>query len=739
MRRIQKRDGNLQEFQPRKIARAMLMAFQEVGPEKLPDIRPLLDEVVQELPEDLIPIEDIQDQIEEVLMKNYPEVARAFVIYREKRAEARAARQRPKPEWIADYIHAGKYAKYREDLGRREVYEETVERDRQMHLTKYKDCGEDLIKEINWAFDLVAQKKVFPSMRSMQFGGPAILKKNARIYNCSFTLVDRIRVFQEIFWLLLCGCGVGYSVQLAHVDKLPRLNRVNEEDVRHFVIPDTIEGWADSLGELFKSYMEGYYVEFAYHEIRSEGEALQTSGGKAPGHIPLKRCLERVRKILRTAEGRKLRSIECHDIICHVAEAVLAGGIRRSSLICLFSPEDTEMLYAKSAPGFNPKQGVNLQRMMANNSAIFLRDRVTRDEFNRVLRIANEGFGEPGFFFTCNLDFGTNPCSEIGLNPTYLTLSPKHHAPVRLTGFAFCNLTEVVAANCNTKKEFLEACRAASIIGTLQAGFTDFDYLTDVTKLIAEREALIGVGITGMVDKPDIALDPQTQREGAQLVVKTNQQIARAIGISPAARCTTIKPSGTSSLEAGCVGSGIHPHHARRYFRRITANPLEAPAQFFREHNPHAVEYKENGDWSLIFPVEVPDNAITVKEEPAEDFMERVFSTYENWVVPGTARPDSSEGLTHNVSCTVTVRPEEQKYVEDTVWQNRHRIAAMSFAPYTLDTIYPYAPREEITDDARWNELIKLWKPIDWSEFKEESDETDLALVPACEGDKCTI
>lgn len=733
MRRIIKRDGKYQEFDTRKIRQAILMAFQDEQPDSIPNVRPLVRGVVDELPPGDVDVETIQDTVEKVLMKGHPDVAKSYIIYREHQTEARKKREAPDPAWIADYIHVSKYARHRPEWSRRELRDETIDRTMEMHQRRWPELSE----EIAWAFNMVRQGKVLASMRSMQFGGKAVEKNNERVYNCSFTPVDRIRAFQEIFYLLLCGCGVGYSVQWRHVDELPKLGIIDESKVKHYVIPDTIEGWADSIGELFQSFLEGYHIEYSYHQIRDEGSPLVTSGGKAPGHLPLKRCLERVRSVLRNAQGRKLRPIECHDIICYIAEAVLAGGIRRSSLICLFSPEDTEMLYAKAKGQFDPVKGINSQREMANNSAVFLRDSVSWNDFARVLRVASEGYGDPGFYFTNDLDYGCNPCGEIGMNPVIQKLI--RGIIKKLTGFSFCNLSEVNMAACATVEEFLLACRAAALIGTLQAAYTSFPYLGTVTEEIVRREALIGVGLTGMVDNPELSGNARALRDGAQMVVETNQEWAEKLGIEAAARCTTVKPSGTSSLWLGCVGSGIHPHHARRYFRRITANPLEPAAQYFKKLNPHAVEVKPNSDWSLIFPVQAPSNATTVKEETAREFLDRVFMTYENWIVPGTSRPDSSQGLTHNVSCTVTVRQEEVEQVQKMVWDNRHRIAAMSFAPYLLDQVFPFAPREEVHDEGRWNELIRLWKPVDWSQFQENEDTTDLGSVPACEGASCEI
>lgn len=993
----------------------------------------------------------------------------------------------------------------------------------------------------------LAGRKMIVTHNSMQFAGPPALTKNERIYNCSYALVDRPRVFQEAFYLLLCGAGVGFSVQWHHVNNLPPLKTIDKTDVRHYTIPDSIEGWSDSLGELIQSYIDGYYVEFNYSLIRAEG-AVVRSGGKAPGHIPLREALDNIRGVLSKAQGRQLRPIECHDMICYTAEAVLAGGIRRSSLISLFSADDGEMMRCKAPENFRPSygkydKGLNDQRQLSNNSAVFVRGEVDKQQFTRLMELAQSCYGEPGFFFTNHPDYGTNPCfhpdtriateaglvrikdlyssglpvnviaddratagddlvdgygvslkkatqveltqvnadvyelktehghivkatgnhefltttgrkkledirardvlllqsgegsfgkwgtraegrllglvagdgtfsrrddreatacvdlweddfslldgiedditqlidsvpsnrggrvykaaafrdvpntstvakkrlesvrlyrwiaeqvsspeslktavpdcvfqgsreavvgylqglfaadgtvfksgegskasvylrlsnselgllrgvqkllqnfgitsriyeerrpagkrllpdgkggkklyecradhelnlnrvnaarfeevislwgpkadklgrlldergrtsrqperyiskvrsvtyagrsdvfclnqpdthivtgngvvtgncGEIGLNPR-ITGEEYHDIleefyddhPFKdgefyddtevLSGFSFCNLCEINVAALEGREDFLAAAKAAAFIGTLQASFNHFPYLGRVTEIIQRREALLGVGLTGMADNPRLAFDPFLQRKAAAVAVAENQRVSHIIGIRPAARVTTVKPSGTASVVLGVVGSGVHPHHARRYFRRITANPNEAPAQFFRKHNPHMVETKPNGDWSIIFPVEAPAEAVTVKEEPALDFLARVFSTYENWVRPGTVNASLSPGLSHNVSCTVTVRDSEVEDVIEEVWENRHRVAAMAFAPLTLDKTYPFAPREEVMtpeDEEKWNRLISGYRPVDWTAFHEKTDATAPQSEIACGG-----
>jgi len=719
--RVIKRDGSLEEFNAQKIQRALMMAF--IGQDT--NVSPLVHRVLDRLigVSDPVPIGTIQDAIEQTLVgAGHVEVARKYMGYRLERDRARNARLIPDPNALSDYIHVGKYAQYDESLGRREKYSETVARVRDMHLRRYPRLAD----EIDWAFRFVFDKKVLPSMRSMQFAGAAIERDHARMYNCSFTLVDRPRAFQEIMYLLMCGSGVGYSVQWHHIEKLPPLGRVDKKNVTHFIIPDTKEGWADAVGALIEGAITGEWVEFAYHQIRAEGEPLRTSGGRAPGHVQLREALEAIRRTLSASQGRRLRPIEVHDIICFMAEAVYSGGIRRSALISLFSPNDTEMLYAKAEGVFDPVKGLNNQRQMANNSAVLHRGHTHKSVFERVIRIAQENYGDPGFFFTDHEDFGTNPCGEIGLDPSY----------EGETGFGFCNLCEVNVATCGSADEFYDACRAASLIGTLQAGYTDFDYLGPIAEACARRDALLGIGLVGIMDNIALVRTPGVLTKGAEECVSMNKRIASVIGINAAARVTCVKPSGTSSLELGGIGAGIHPRWARRTLRRVVASPNEAPAAYFRKLNPHMVETKPNGDWILTFPLQAADDAVTVKNLSADEFLDTVLLVYEHWVKPGTVR---DYGLTHNVSCTITVRDGEMDSLISRIWDERFNLSALSFVPYTLDVKFPYAPFEEALDDEAWNKLIRLYKTVDWSLFVEGSDDTSLAGEIACSGGVCAI
>ena len=550
--------------------------------------------------------------------------------------------------------------------------------------------------------------------------------------NCSFTLCDRPRFFSELFFLLLSGCGVGYSVQRHHVRRLPPIQKPNRQRIAWFEVPDTVEGWAEAVEALVNSYVRGGpYLDFIYMGLRTEGTPLITSGGRAPGHVPLKIALESVRAILEAAVGRQLRPIECHDICCHLALAVLSGGIRRSSLIALFSPDDVEMRDAKRKPNvcFDPGEERNTHRAMANNSAVFVRGKTDKSLFEEMFT-GMKDFGEPGIYFTSHPDHGGNPCGEIGLDPVFREVGRNPR-----TGVAFCNLTEINAMKISSVEHFYRAARCASMIGTLQAGYSSFPFLGEVTEQLIRRDALLGVGITGIMNNP-IVRNPEFQREAAQWVNSENVRVAGIIGINPAARTTTVKPAGTSTLSHGFDAPGHHTAEARRSFRRVTANPLEPCFQKFREVNPHMCEEKADGDWVITFPIEVPSEALVKEDIHGTDFMDAVFSTYSNWVAPGTVDSTHSPGLTHNVSCTVPVKDGDWDAVCEHAWRNRKRIAAMAFSSYDIKN-HPHLPRQAVkgdVDEARWNELIRDFKPVDYSDVNGET-----YVGSACEGLSCEI
>jgi len=698
---VKKRDGTIVEYDRLKIAEAMKKAFLSEQGSIHPETLGRLTTQIEEVLHDGISVEEIQDIVEGVLMGEFQGVAKAYILYRQHRTELRETV--PDPDAVADYIHASKYARHLPDEKRRETFIETVTRVKQMHLDKFPDLKED----IDTAFAFVYAKKILPSMRSMQFAGKAIAYENARMYNCTFTLVDRPRVFSEILYLLLCGCGCGFSVQKHHVSQLPTLSKINMRLIYHHKIADSIEGWATAVEALMNGYIKGYYVQFDYSAIRPAGSPLRRSGGRAPGHLSIKNSLEKMENILKEAQGRHLRPVECYDIICHLSSAVLAGGIRRSSLIALFSQDDEEMLHSKD--------GIfTSHRALCNNSVVF-NSKTTEQEFLDVMNLNRTNFGDPGFVFIDHPDMGCNPCGEITIYPKF----------AGTTGFGFCNLVEINTAKCETEFQLAEAIRWATFIATLQASYTDFKYLRPESKMIADRDALIGVSLTGIYDSTIDFTSHLLERMSA-IVIDTNEETAMRIGIGIAVRCTCIKPSGTASLELGGISSGIHPNHARKYFRRITANPLEPIAQYFRQINPDMISVKPDGDWCITFPITGHYEPVT-----AIEFLEKIKHFYDNWILPG------SRDLHHNISCTITVAENEWDDVFKFAFQ--YKPSGMTFLPAQSDKDIPYCPREKVTDTdaARYIDLVRNYTPIDYTTLVEESDATIQGA--ACEVELCDV
>ena len=594
---------------------------------------------------------------------------------------------------LQNYTFVGKYARWIPEKKRRETWKESVDRVKNMMLDRYPEAQED----IDWAYDLMHKKRVLGSQRALQFGGKPIFKHHARVYNCIASYADRLRFFQECMYLLLCGCGVGFSVQKHHVAKLPKLVP-SKGGTKKYAIPDTIEGWSDAIGVLISSYFEdndlfpeyeGKNVNFDFSEIRPAGSYLSSSSGKAPGPEPLKKALANIKKVLDKVlkecefNVRKLEPIHVYDIVMHSADAVISGGVRRSATICLFSPDDEEMALAKTGNWFHN----NPQRGRSNNSALLLRDSTTSEQFSGLMQSVRE-FGEPGFVWSDSTELIVNPCVEIGLYPV--------DEKTGETGWQACNLSTVNCAKVSTKEEFLESCRAAAIIGTLQAGFTKLPYLGEVSERIFEREALLGVSMTGIMEQHEICLDPVTQKEGARTVKKTNKEIANKIGINQAARTTCVKPEGTASCILG-TSSGIHPHHAKRYIRRVQANKLENIYQHFKTSNPRAcsesVWSANDSDDVISFCIEVPDGSKLKNKVSALDLLGCVKTTQQNWVMTG--RNDAicvKPFLQHNVSNTINVKPEEWEEAESFIYKNRKFFCGVSLLPVSGDKDYPQAP-----------------------------------------------
>lgn len=595
---------------------------------------------------------------------------------------------------LSEYTTYAKYARYLPEKQRRETWEEMVDRVFAMHAKKYAKAlaeSEEFRNDFEFAKLQVKKKRVLGAQRLLQFGGEPIFKHNAKVYNCSFGYIDRVAAFQEAFYLLLCGCGVGFSVQEKHVAKLPAV-KARTKGKKIFTPEDSIEGWADCIGVLMSSFFHtgatfseyaGHEVEFDFSKIRPEG-ALIAGQFKAPGPQRLSEELKKAEQvILRRLADKKsaaLHPIDVYDIIMHVSDAVLSGGVRRSATICLFSKTDKEMLTAKTGNWFE----TNPQRGRSNNSVLLVKKDLKKEEFDAIIESTKQ-FGEPGFVFADSEDCGYNPCVEIGLYP---------QTEDGRSGWQFCNLTEINGRYCDTKEKFLQVCRASAILGTMQAGYTDFKYVSKETKEITEREALLGCSVTGMMDNPDILLDPEIQREGAKEIRRMNAKIAKIIGINPAARTTCVKPAGTTSCVLG-TASGVHPHHATRYMRRVQANRNEFPMLEYKRLNPEAVEKSVWGanDESVIFLCEVPRGAIVKNNLSAVELLEKVKLTQQNWVESGTNKSACVlPELRHNVSNTITVKPDEWDQVRDYIYKNRQWFAGISLLSSSGDLDYEQAP-----------------------------------------------
>jgi len=612
---------------------------------------------------------------------------------------------------LSDITVFTKYARYYKHLGRRETFVEITTRNKEMHLRKFKN-NPSLCAEIEAVYkDFIETKKILPSMRSLQFGGKPIEVSPNRIYNCCYLPIDDYRAFSESMFLLLGGTGVGYSVQKVHVGKLPPIRKPLKS--RRYLVADSIEGWADSIKALFRAYMEGKSLPlFDFSDIREKGAPLITSGGKAPGPQPLHDCLHNIKKVLDAkADGEQLTPLESHDILCYIADAVLAGGIRRAACICLFDMDDEEMLTCKAGTWYE----LNPQRGRANNSAVILRHKIKKKEFLSLWKkIQASGSGEPGIYLTNNAEWGTNPCCEIALRP-----------------FQFCNLCEINMGDIESQEDLNARSRAAAFIGTLQASYTDFHYLRDIWKKTTEHDALIGVSGTGIASGEFVKYD---MTEASENVVAENVRIADIIGINHASRTTCVKPAGTSSCVLG-TSSGIHGWHSQYYIRTQRVGKNEALYKFIAEFHPELIEddfFKPTTQAVLSIPIEAPKGAILRTESPF-DLLDRIKLFHETWVRPGHIKGDN----THNISATISVKDDEWDDVGQWMWNNRDSYNGLSVLPYDGGT-YVQAPFQEISMQ-KYHAMAKQMQEVDLTKVREDGDYTDLKGEIACAGGVCEI
>lgn len=590
------------------------------------------------------------------------------------------------------------YSRWDENLGRYEDWNGSVERVMNMHRQKYAHCmTPELESHIAFAEQAYKDKAVLGSQRALQFGGEQIFKHESRLYNCSASYVDRPRFFQEAMYLLLCGCGVGFSVQKQHVAKLPAIAAVDGKDVMSYTVPDSIEGWSDAFGVLLSSYFvgggefpeyEGKTVHFDVSQIRPRG-AMISGGFKAPGPDGLVRSLEQCRKLLeretKAVEGTQpMRSIVAYDFVMHMADAVLSGGIRRAACIALFGKDDEDMMNAKTGAWYND----NPQRGRSNNSVLVIRDELTREEWAEIMKRTKE-FGEPGFIFADDTDALFNPCVEIGLYG---------YTEDGRSGFQKCNLTETNGAYCTSREKLMRASRAGAILGTLQAGYTNFTYLDKATADITEREALLGVSITGWMTNPEVLFNEDNMRDAAHLVRRVNAEVAALLGIKPAARTTTCKPSGNASVLLGCA-SGIHGDHAKRYFRNVQMTNQDAVTQLIEKANPKMSElsrWNPSGtDVVISFPIVANEGSIFKSDLYGVKQLEYVKKAQEVWINEGR-NPEHcvTDWLSHNISNTISVDNWDE--VEQYIFDNRQYFAGISLLGTQGDRDYVQAPFTEV-------------------------------------------
>lgn len=613
---------------------------------------------------------------------------------------------------LSDITTYSKYSKYIPKIKRRETWDETVVRNMMMHITKYPTLEEEIAK----AFTKVLDKKVLPSMRSLQFGGKPIEISPNRLYNCSYLAVDDPAAFSETMFLLLGGSGVGYSVQSHHVEKLPDITGPKKR-TRRYLIGDSIEGWADAIKVLVESY---FYNKsdpiFDYRDIRQKGAQLVTSGGKAPGPQPLKDCIHNIRKVFDNAKvergvGCQLSTLEVHHIMCYIADAVLAGGIRRAALIALFSFDDDDMLTCK----YGNWSETNPHLARANNSAVILRNKIKEKQFRKFWsKIEASGSGEPGIYFTNDKDYGCNPCCEIALK-----------------SMQFCNLTTVNVSNIESQEDLNERVKAASFIGTLQSSYTDFHYLRDEWEVNSKKEPLLGVSMTGIASGTVLKYDLE---EAAKCAVEENIRVAGLLGINPAIRVTCIKPEGTASCVLG-TSSGIHAWHWNYFIRRMKVGKNEPIYHYLKRAIPDLIEddvLKPDLQAVISIPIKAPEGAI-LRTESAIDLLERGKYFHEKWIKPGHIDGQN----THNVSITVSIKPEEWSQVGDWMWQNRDCYNGIAVFPYNGGT-FVQMPFTDCTEE-EYSELLSKVRNIDLTKVVEDHDATNFKDQSACSGGNCTL
>lgn len=756
--KVEKRDGRLVAFDFDKIAHAVEMAMLEAGEGGHEDAVLVAHQVAGELSrfakkyKSFLPtVEGMQDSVEKYLILNdYVKTAKAYILYRDKRAQLRAAHieipehvkklAEESKKYFADnilgeFVYLRTYAKWIPEEGRRETWVETV--DRYVAFMR-ENLGTKLTeKEYAEVRMGILKQEVMPSMRLMQFAGEAARRCNACAYNCTFIAPVALTDFAEIMYLSMQGCGVGFAVESQNVEQLPQIKKQTGEKLAAHVIADSKEGWCDALTFGVKTWYDGKDVTFDPSLVRPAGARLKTMGGKASGPEPLMSLLAFAREKILARAGRRLRPIDVHDIICKIGECVVAGGVRRTAMISLSDLDDTEMRDAKKGQFYM----TDPHRSVANNSAVYEVQPTNAELMDEWVALMKSGSGERGIFNRGALavtfpkrrtdyfkkvgfigedgvvrgSIGTNPCAEIILQSKQ-----------------FCNLSEVIARAADTEASLLRKARLAAILGTYQSTLTKFNYISKDWEKHCADERLLGVSITGQWDSP-VARQPETMRKVRDAAVKTNALYAKRFGVATSMAVTAVKPSGTVSQTFNCA-SGIHPRHAPYYIRRVRISATDSLFKMMRDQGvPYYPEVGQSMDsantYVFEFPIKAPDHS---KEARFKDDL-TALEQLEYWK---RVKLNFTE---HNPSATISVGASEWIGVVDWIQKNWEIIGGLSFLPRT-DHVYRLAPYEQITKE-EYEARIKRFPKVDYSQLiaYERQDESDMKRELACAGGTCEI
>jgi ribonucleoside-diphosphate reductase alpha chain len=755
---IEKRDGRLLPFDFDKIATAIWKGMSAAGEGSQDDANLVAHQVAGELGrfakkyKGFLPnVEGLQDSVEKYLILNdYVKTAKAYILYRDKRAQLRAAHVEI-PEHVkklaeeskkyfagnalGEFVYLRTYAKWIPSEGRRETWIETV--DRYISFMR-ENLGDKLTeKEYTEVRTGILKQEVMPSMRLMQFSGEAARRCNTCAYNCTFTAPTKLEDLAEIMYLSMQGCGVGFAVESQNVEQFPQIMKQRGTKLSTHVIVDSKEGWCDALTLGLTTWYAGKDITFDFSQIRPAGARLKTMGGKASGPDPLRSLLAFARERVLRRQGRRLRAIDVHDVICKIGECVVAGGVRRTAMISLSDLDDVDMRDAKKGQFYM----TDPHRVVANNSAVYETQPTNTELMDEWVALMKSGTGERGIFNRGSLaktfpKRRTDYFKELGFigedGVTHGPIGTNPCAEIILQSKQFCNLSEVIARASDTEASLLRKARLASIIGTYQSTLTKFDYISQDWTDHNKAERLLGVSVTGQWDSP-VARRAEVMRKLRDMAVKTNVTYAKRFGIERSMAVTAVKPSGTVSQTFNCA-SGIHPRHAPYYIRRVRISATDSLFKMLRDQGvPYYPEVgqslEEANTFVFEFPVKAPDHS---KEARFKDDL-TALDQLEYWK---RVKLNYTE---HNPSATISVSEDEWIAVVDWIQKNWEIIGGLSFLPRS-DHVYRLAPYETITKE-EYEARVARFPEVDYSKLisYERQDESDMKRELACAGGTCEI